>query len=298
MGRARRAEGRRCFVTRLLHKLSTRLDAAGYGDVRFLGPNTANLGAGVSDYIPSLMSDPVVMGRIDHLGLHSYGASTGGADAMIKSSRYRGRNFWMTEFSLPGDVGNLLAGNASALIMWDGYDSVYNHAILGGHGDQPPNDAGNGPAPLSYDNRTGTFAARPEFYQFAALFKYRPARESARPVDLGQPGSFDFRLRSRGTRTSHIDRAQRRQRTDRGRRRARRRSRARADAGLHEPRDGTRSRGRCSGQAGACRVHRAWRQLLRGDGHTVAPGRHRVGRCRVGRTRKRPDAMCWRRAFG
>jgi hypothetical protein len=78
----------------------------------------------------------------------------------------------MTEFSLPADVPNLLAGNASALIMWDGYDSVYNHAILGGHGDQPPNDAGNGPAPLSYDGRTGTYAARPEFYQFAALFKY------------------------------------------------------------------------------------------------------------------------------
>jgi len=158
--------------TRLLHKLATRLDAAGYGDVRFLGPNTADLGAGVSDYIPSLMSDPVVMHRIDHIGLHSYGASTGGADGTIKSSPYPGRNFWMTEFSLPADVPNLLAGNASALIMWDGYDSVYNHAILGGHGDQPPNDAGNGPAPLSYDGRTGTYAARPEFYQFAALFKY------------------------------------------------------------------------------------------------------------------------------
>ncbi len=80
----------------------------------------------------------------------------------------------MTEFSLPADVPNLLAGNASALIMWDGYDSVYNHAILGGHGDQPPNDAGNGPAPLSYDGKTGTYAARPEFYQFAALFRHVP----------------------------------------------------------------------------------------------------------------------------
>ncbi len=158
--------------TRLLHRLATRLDAAGHRDVRLLGPNTADLNAGVSDYIPSLMSDPVVMARMDHLGLHSYAASTGGADAMIKSSPYPGRNFWMTEFSLPADVPNLLAGNASALIMWDGYDSVYNHAILGGHGEQPPNDAGNGPAPLSYDGRTGTYAARPEFYQFAALFKH------------------------------------------------------------------------------------------------------------------------------
>ncbi len=159
---------------RLLHTLAVRLDAAGYRDVRFLGPNTADLGAGVSAYIPALMSDPIVIGRIDHLGLHSYGASTGGADAAIKASRFQDRNFWMTEFSLPADVPNLLAGNSSALIMWDGFDSVYNHAILGGHGDKPPNDAGNGPAPLSYDSKTGTYSARPEFYQFAALFKYLP----------------------------------------------------------------------------------------------------------------------------
>jgi O-glycosyl hydrolase len=160
--------------TRLLHKLITRLDAAGYGDIRFLGPNTADVGAALSDYIPSLMSDPVVIARIDHLGLHSYSASTGAADAMIKSSPFPERNVWMTEFSRPEDVPSLLSGNASALIIWDGYDSVYNHAIVGGHGDQPPNDAGNGPAPLSYDSKTGSYAARPEFYQFAALFRHLP----------------------------------------------------------------------------------------------------------------------------
>jgi len=159
---------------RLLHKLAARLDALGYRDVRFLGPNTADLRAGVSDYIPALMADPAVIGRIDHFGLHSYGADTGGANEAIKASRYPGKNFWMTEFSLPGDIPNLLRGNSSALIMWDGYDSVYNHAILGGHGDRPPNDAGNGPAPLSYDSRTRNYSPRPEFYQFAALFKYVP----------------------------------------------------------------------------------------------------------------------------
>lgn len=159
---------------RLMHELAVQLNAAGYGDIRFLGPNTADVGAGLSEYIPALMADSLVIGRIDHLGLHSYSASTGGADAAIKSSSHPDRNFWMTEFSRPADVPNLLAGNASALIMWDGYDSVYNHAIVGGHGDQPPNDAGNGPAPLSYDSKTGVYAARPEFYQFAALFKYVP----------------------------------------------------------------------------------------------------------------------------
>jgi hypothetical protein len=158
--------------TRLLHKLATRLDAGGLWGRAVSRAEHGRSGRGVSDYIPSLMSDPCVMRRIDTSGCTATARARAAPTRTIKSSPYPGRNFWMTEFSLPADVPNLLAGNASALIMWDGYDSVYNHAILGGHGDQPPNDAGNGPAPLSYDGRTGTYAARPEFYQFAALFKY------------------------------------------------------------------------------------------------------------------------------
>jgi hypothetical protein len=63
----------------------------------------------------------------------------------------------------------------SAILVWDGYDSVYNHAILAGRGSNPPNDVGNGPALLSYSTSTRTYSARKPFYEFAQLFKFVPA---------------------------------------------------------------------------------------------------------------------------
>jgi len=60
---------------------------------------------------------------------------------------------------------------ASATQIWEAYDSVYNHAILAGRGSNAPNDAGNLAALLSYNSGTGTYAARPQFYQ-ASAFKY------------------------------------------------------------------------------------------------------------------------------
>ena len=59
--------------------------------------------------------------------------------------------------------------------MWDGYDSVYNHAILAGRGLSPPNDAGNGPALLAYNTSTHHIHPRKPFYEFAQLFKFIPA---------------------------------------------------------------------------------------------------------------------------
>ena len=138
----------------------------------------------------------------------------------------------MTEFSLPADVPNLLAGNSSALIMWDGYDSVYNHAILGGHGDQPPNDAGNGPAPLSYDGKTGTYSARPEFYQFAALFKYLPPGSQRIESTSANPDLSLLAFVHAASGRLTLVRTQRQCVADHGRRVARGGSRARGDAGL------------------------------------------------------------------
>ena len=160
--------------TRLLRKLALRLDALGLNDIRFLGPNTASSSGGVSSFIPTLMSDSVVISKLDHFGLHDYGGNTSGADSAIKSSQYPTRNFWMTEFSRPADISSLIAQNSSGLIMWDGYDSVYNHAILAGRGTIAPNDAGNEAAPLAYNSSNGTYSPRSEFYQFAAWFKNLP----------------------------------------------------------------------------------------------------------------------------
>ncbi len=53
--------------TRLLNKLSVKFDALGLSDIRFMGPETA--GGFSPSFVDALMSDPVVMNKIDHLSL-------------------------------------------------------------------------------------------------------------------------------------------------------------------------------------------------------------------------------------
>jgi hypothetical protein len=157
---------------RLLHKLSQRLDAMGLTDVRFLGPNTASVSTGVNTYIPAMRNDAVVNARVDHFGLHDYGGGTGGAATALQGS---GKNFWMTENADPAQMMNMIGQNANAVLLWEGFDSVYNHAILAGRGTTPPNDdPGINLPPLSYNTTNKTYAARPLFYQYESVFKFIP----------------------------------------------------------------------------------------------------------------------------
>jgi hypothetical protein len=162
---------------RLLQKLSARLDAIGLGDLRFVGPNTAAVAAGVDTYLPRLFTNSVAMNKLERIGLHNYAGQAGGAEAKIKASAYPQKRFWITELSIPEQIFTMIGQGASSALIWDGYDSVYNHAILAGayyndgRGSTPPNDAGNLPALMSYNTATGTYAARPQFNQMQA-FKY------------------------------------------------------------------------------------------------------------------------------
>src|SRR5207249_4975230 len=52
--------------TRLLNKLSVKLDSLGLSDLRFVGPNTASIDTGVNTYMPTMMADPVIMSKLDH----------------------------------------------------------------------------------------------------------------------------------------------------------------------------------------------------------------------------------------
>ncbi len=79
----------------------------------------------------------------------------------------------MSEFGTFAQGMSQLGENASALLPWDGYDSVYQHSINNDNPANPPNDAGNSPALLAYSN--GIYTPRKEYYQFAQLFKYVPA---------------------------------------------------------------------------------------------------------------------------
>ena len=159
---------------RVMRKLAQKLDAIGLGDLRLVAPDTAAISTGVNDYMPALMGDSAVMAKVDHFAFHNYAGDTGGAAAAIGNSAYPSKNFWISEVSNIWDAMPQLSQGASAILVWDGYDSVYNHAILAGRGSSPPNDAGNGPALLAYSATTRLYTARKPFYEFAQLFKYVP----------------------------------------------------------------------------------------------------------------------------
>ena len=160
---------------RVMRKLAQKLDAIGLGDLRLVGPDTAAIASGVNDYMPALMGEPAVMAKMDHFAFHNYAGDSGGAANAIRNSAYPGKNFWISEVSNIWDALSHLSQGPSAILVWDGYDSVYNHAILAGRGSNPPNDAGNGPALLAYNTSTHLYTARKPFYEFAQLFKFIPA---------------------------------------------------------------------------------------------------------------------------
>ena len=163
---------------RVLRKLAAKLDSVGLGSVRFVAPETGNIGRGVGLYLPELLDDPTLMAKIDHIGLHDYNGNAGGAESAIRLSSYPEKNFWITEVTTIGDILPVVAQGAAGVLVWDGFDSVYNHAILAGRGTVPPNDAGDALAPLAYNRTTGTYSPRKIFYETAQLFRFVP------------PGSF------------------------------------------------------------------------------------------------------------
>jgi len=116
-----------------------------------------------------------VMAKLDHFAFHNYAGDSGGANNAIRNSAYPSRNFWISEVSNVWDALTHMPQGPAAILVWDGYDSVYNHAILAGRGSSPPNDVGNGPALLSYSTSTRLYTPRTAFYEFAQLFKFVPA---------------------------------------------------------------------------------------------------------------------------
>ncbi len=59
-------------------------------------------------------------------------------------------------------------------MIWEGFDSVYNHAIRAGRGTTAPNDTqGLLNPPVAYNASNGTYSARSTtFYRDAAIFKF------------------------------------------------------------------------------------------------------------------------------
>ena len=138
------------YVT-ALHDLSQLLDTNGMSDLKFVGPDLAWVS---TDYMSQMLADPVVMSKVAHFGVHTYadgGAGSAGVYSYLQGSAYPDRTFWVTEFNVwcsVCDFGQLgtydwaycegtaeylmqhLLNNASAGLVWEGYDSQYNYSPL------------------------------------------------------------------------------------------------------------------------------------------------------------------------
>jgi O-glycosyl hydrolase len=159
---------------RVMNKVAVRLDALGLSSMRLVVPETSSSCGGAGEYWQQMSAYPTLMSKVDHASLHNYSGDACNASANIKASAYPAKSVWMTEFSIYDQAQSFLEQNATGLLVWDGYDSVYRHAILNGLGSAPGNDAGNAPALISYNAATGTYTPRKEFYLYTQLFKYVP----------------------------------------------------------------------------------------------------------------------------
>jgi O-glycosyl hydrolase len=131
-----------------LHKLAQLLDANGLTDIRFVAPDLSD---GLTDFFDEIMSDPLVMSKMAHFGVHSYSGGGSGSQGVydyVSQAGYPERTVWVTEYNVwcsdceAGVQGTndweyalgtaqYLAGHlendVSAALVWEGYDSYYPH---------------------------------------------------------------------------------------------------------------------------------------------------------------------------
>ncbi len=131
-----------------LHSLAQKLSTNGLSDMLMVAPDRSTSN---TNWVPEIMSDPLIMSKLGHFGMHSYSSGGTGSQNVsntIARSAYPDRTFWMTEFNVWCDVCEYgasgtnnwlysrgtadyilghLANGASAGMVWEGYDSYYPH---------------------------------------------------------------------------------------------------------------------------------------------------------------------------
>ncbi len=172
--------------TRVLHKLADRLDGLGLGDVRFSSPDTAGAGH-FSACFDQMTRDSLVLGKMDHWGVHNYGNDSSGYWNTIDGAAIANTRYWVTETAVIGNLLGQLDDQATGYIFWDGFDCVYQHGRRNGYGDVPPNDwvfwEGEPGKPLvAYDAATQGWTPRKQFYEFAQVFRF--VRPGARRIGV------------------------------------------------------------------------------------------------------------------
>jgi fibronectin type 3 domain-containing protein len=151
-----------------MNMVAQRLDALGMSSVRLLGPETSGINSPYSD---AMASHPLLLSKVDHFDYHNYGGIVGTAPSIAAGY---GKDFWISEFSVFDHTFDFLDLNTPGMMMWDAYDSVYNHAVLNNLGTNPGNDAGDAPSWIAYNAATKTYTPRKSFYQFGQVFKWVP----------------------------------------------------------------------------------------------------------------------------
>jgi chitodextrinase len=183
----------------VLNKIAVRLDAAGLAAMRMMGPSAGVIQYAVVEFTDYMYNYPTLMAHVDAYSYHDYNGNTANADARIKSSAYPNKKFHMTEFSQFDDGMAMLGQGTQSLLVWDGYDSLYNHPLDRNGPTTAPNDAGDGPALLAYNSSNNTYTARKEFYQFAQLFKYVPAGSTRIGASSSNSGITSYAFRDQAS---------------------------------------------------------------------------------------------------
>lgn len=172
---------------RILRKIIDRMEALGImGNIQIVAPDNANTEKAILDFIPALMEDSVIMSRIAHVGIHSYGGYYAGLKDFLQKSAYPNSTFWITEWNAwcngcdEGKLGeynynfaskcvgfllDLLKNGARAAIAWEGYDSYYEH-----HAPSLFSYWGM----LGYEPKTKTYFPRKNFYAIQQVSKFIP----------------------------------------------------------------------------------------------------------------------------
>ena len=154
----------------VMNRIALRLDALGMADVRLVGPDTALSIDGTGPYLDAMVGYPKLMAHVNAIATHNYSEETTDMLAEIRATAYPARHRWVTETSSIFAAWSHLELGSSAVLMWEGYDSVYEHAILAGRGSVAPNDAGPQPAVLAYSG--GVYTKRSSYYDWQQLFGF------------------------------------------------------------------------------------------------------------------------------
>jgi O-glycosyl hydrolase len=157
---------------RVLNKLAIRLNELGLNSIRIVAPETADP-CTAKTYFNQMAAYPTLMAKVDHASTHGYGGTTCSLGTTIKNSAYPNVDVWMTEYcSDLTPVYQFLDEGAALAMIWDGYDAIYQHAILNGHPNTPGNDACWDPAMIAYNSFSGVYTPRKSMYEQGQLYKY------------------------------------------------------------------------------------------------------------------------------